>query len=122
MAVGIIIGAAFKAIVDSLVNDIISPLLGLLVNTNFNALVINVDGVSIGYGAFITAIINFLLMAFVLFLVIKAVNSMRELSGKLGNSHTEEPAPAPTTKVCPYCKSTVDIEASRCPNCTSELK
>lgn len=123
MAVGIIIGAAFKSIVDSLVNDIISPILGLVVNTDFSALVVNIGNVPIRYGSFITAIINFLIMAFVLFVIIKAVNKMRALSEKLAKTveGKEAAAPAPTTKECPYCKSTIAIGATRCPNCTSEL-
>ncbi len=124
MAVGIIIGAAFKSIVDSLVNDIISPILGLIVNTDFSALVVTIGSVPIRYGSFITSIINFLIMAFVLFIIIKAVNNMRLLSEKLvktvEGSQAEE-APAPTTKECPYCMSTIAIGATRCPNCTSEL-
>ena len=114
MAVGIIIGAAFTAIVTSLVNDIISPLIGLFVKVNFNDLVANVAGVDIKYGAFIMAIINFLIVAWVLFLVIKSLN-------KASNLKKKEEEEAPTTKVCPFCKSEIAIDATRCPNCTSEL-
>jgi len=114
MAVGIIIGAAFTAIVTSLVNDIISPLIGLFVKVNFNDLVANVAGVDIKYGAFIMAIINFLIVAWVLFLVIKSINKANDLKKK---GDEEEP----TTKVCPFCKSEIAIDATRCPNCTSEL-
>jgi len=114
MAVGIIIGAAFTAIVTSLVNDIISPLIGLFVKVNFNDLVANVAGVDIKYGAFIMAIINFLIVAWVLFLVIKSINKANDLKKK---GEEEEP----TTKVCPFCKSEIAIDATRCPNCTSEL-
>jgi len=114
MAVGIIIGAAFTAIVTSLVNDIISPLIGLFVKVDFNDLVANVAGVDIKYGAFIMAIINFLIVAWVLFLVIKSINKANDLKKK---GEEEEP----TTKVCPFCKSEIAIDATRCPNCTSEL-
>ena len=114
MAVGIIIGAAFTAIVTSLVDDIISPLIGLFVKVDFNDLVANVAGVDIKYGAFIMAIINFLIVAWVLFLVIKSLN-------KASNLKKKEEEEAPTTKVCPYCKSEIAIDATRCPNCTSEL-
>ena len=114
MAVGIIIGAAFTAIVTSLVNDIISPLIGLFVKVDFNKLVANVAGVDIKYGAFIMAIINFLIVAWVLFLVIKSLN-------KASNLRKKEEEEAPTTKVCPFCKSEIAIDATRCPNCTSEL-
>ncbi|MDO4870224.1 MAG: large conductance mechanosensitive channel protein MscL [Bacillota bacterium] len=116
MAVGIIIGAAFTAIVTSLVDDIISPLIGLFVKVDFNNLVANVMGVDIKYGAFIMAIINFLIVALVLFCMIKSVNK----AGKLAKRGEEEEE-APTTKVCPYCKSEIAIDATRCPNCTSEL-
>ena len=121
LAVGVIIGAAFKGIVDSLVGDIISPLIGLVADTNFSDLVATVGGVSIRYGAFITAIINFLLMAIVLFLIIKVISGARSIGGKLKKGETPAPA-APTEKTCPYCKSTIAIDATRCPYCTSEVK
>ena len=108
MAVGIIIGGAFTAIVNSLVDDIISPLLGLFGN-----------GVTLTYGKFITAVINFLLIALVLFCIIKAMNKASESAKKL-TGHEDKPA-APTTKICPYCKSEIPIDATRCPHCTSQL-
>lgn len=115
MAVGIIIGAAFTAIVTSLVDDIISPLIGLFVKVDFTDLAANVMGVDIRYGAFIMAIINFVIVAFVLFCIIKAMNKAAKLGKK------EEEDAAPTTKTCPFCKSEIAIDATRCPNCTSEL-
>ena len=121
LAVGVIIGAAFKGIVDSLVNDIISPLIGLVANTNFTDLAWQIGGVTLKYGAFITAIINFLLMAIVLFLIIKAIRSARDLGSKFKKGETPAPA-APTEKTCPYCKSPIAIDATRCPHCTSEVK
>ena len=121
LAVGVIIGAAFKAIVDSLVGDIISPVIGLIADTNFTDLVWQIGGVSIKYGSFITAIINFLLMAIVLFLIIKAINATRTLGGKLKRGETETPA-EPIEKTCPYCKMTIAIDATRCPHCTSEVE
>lgn len=121
LAVGVIIGAAFKTIVDSLVNDVISPLIGLVADTNFSDLVWQVGGVSIGYGAFITAILNFLIMAVVLFFIVKAFNATRALSGKLKRTETAEPEP-PKEKICPYCKMLIHAEATRCPHCTSEVK
>lgn len=121
LAVGVIIGAAFKGIVDSLVNDIISPLIGLVADTNFTDLVWQVGGVSIGYGAFITAIINFLIMALVLFLIVKAINASRTVGGKFKRG-AQEAAPAPVEKTCPYCKMTIAIDATRCPHCTSEVE
>jgi len=114
LAVGVIIGAAFQAIVTSLVDDIISPLIGLVANTDLSAMVATVGDVEIRWGAFITAIINFIIMAFVIFLIVKAINKAAEL----GKKKEEE---KPTTKECPYCKSEIAIEATRCPHCTSEL-
>lgn len=117
MAVGIIIGGAFTAIVNSLVDDIINPLIGSIFNMDFTSLVANVNGAEIRYGAFIMAIINFLLIAIVLFLIIKSINKMSKLGKK------EEPAEeeAPTTKICPFCKSEVPIDATKCCHCTSDL-
>ena len=115
MAVGIIIGGAFTSIVTSLVNDIINPVLGLFGGMNFDKLSINLLGeVTLYYGKFITAVINFLIMAFVLFLLVKAMNKMMSLGKK-----KEEPAP--TTKDCPYCFSKISVKATRCPFCTTEL-
>ncbi len=119
MAVGIMVGAAFKAIVDSLVNDIISPVLGLVLNQNFNTLTFNFWGVTVKYGSFLMAILNFLIIAFVLFLLIKGINALHSIAKKK-EEVAEEPA-APTTKVCPFCKTEINIEATRCPHCTSEL-
>ena len=118
LAVGVIIGAAFKAIVDALVNNIINPLLGLIINTDLAEAVWQITPeVAVGYGAFISAIINFFIMALVLLIMIKAVNKLTHLKKK------EEPAPAePTTKVCPFCKSEIAIDATRCPHCTSQLE
>ncbi len=118
MAVGIIIGGAFTAIVTSLVNDILMPVLSLIVGGfDFNALCIVLgegeNAATLNYGAFIAAIINFLLISFVIFLLIKAIN-------KLAARKEEAPA-APTTKECPFCKEQIAIEATRCPHCTSEL-
>ena len=118
MAVGVIIGGAFGAIITSLTDDIISPILGMFGGTNFDELVLDLGGAQLGYGKFITAVINFLIMAFVIFCLVKAVNGMMEKAKK----PEEEAAPeAPTTKVCPFCCSDINIEATRCPNCTSEL-
>ena len=115
MGVGIIIGAAFTAIVTSLVDDIISPLIGLLVKVDFNNLVATVFNVDIKYGAFIMAVINFLIVALVLFCIIKAMNKATSLSKK------EEAEEEPTTKECPFCLQEIPIKATRCPHCTSEL-
>ena len=115
MAVGIVIGAAFTAIVTSLVDDLINPIIGLLCKVNFADLQATFfDGaVTLKYGSFIMAVINFLIVALVLFCIIKAMN-------KATNLRRKEEEEAPKTKVCPFCKSEIDIEATRCPHCTSE--
>ncbi|MBQ9860286.1 MAG: large conductance mechanosensitive channel protein MscL [Clostridia bacterium] len=118
MAVGIMIGAAFKAIVDALVNNLISPLIGLIFQKDFSDLAITVGSASLQYGAFIMAVLNFFIIAVVLFSIIKLMNAMRDI-GKKKEEAAEEVAP--TTKVCPYCKSEIAIDATRCPHCTSEL-
>ena len=118
MAVGIMIGAAFKAIVDALVNNIISPLIGLIFQKDFSDLAITIGGASLQYGAFIMAVLNFFIIAAVLFTIIKLMNTMRDL-GKKKEEIVEEVAP--TTKICPFCKSEIAIDATRCPHCTSEL-
>ena len=116
MAVGVVVGSAFTAIVNSLVGDIISPLIGLFFNADFSDVVIQIGDVGIGIGSFLNAIINFLIVAFVLFVVLKAFNAL------FNKKKAEEEAPAePTTKVCPYCQSEISIKAVRCPHCTSEL-
>ncbi len=117
MAVGIIIGAAFTAIVTSLVDDIISPLIGLLVRVDFSELTASILGVELKYGAFIMAVINFLIVAFVLFMVIKSLNKARSILPLNKEEQEEEPA----IRECPYCKSEVAMEATRCPHCTSEI-
>lgn len=121
LAVGVIIGAAFKAIVDSLVGDIISPFLGMLGGLDFSAMVLDLNGVGIRYGAFITAIINFIIMALIIFLLIKGINSLSKIGKRSKDEKSSKPA-EPTTKVCPFCFSEIDIKATRCPHCTSELK
>ena len=117
LAVGVIIGAAFKAIVDSLVGDIISPLIGSIFNMDFSDLSVNINGAELMYGNFIMAVLNFFIIAIVLFCIIKAFNKAKSAVIK---PKEEEPA-AETTKVCPYCKSEIAIDATRCPHCTSEL-
>lgn len=120
MAVGVIIGGAFTAIVTSLNKDILTPLLGLIGGTDFSHLTVVLgEGETapvLTYGNFITAIINFLITALVIFLLIKLINGVTQKFSK-----KEEPA-APTTKTCPYCRSSIAIEATRCPHCTSMLE
>lgn len=116
LAIGVIIGAAFQAIINSLVNDVLSPLIGLFAQTDLSYLVLTLNDVDIKYGAFLTAVINFFIMVFVIFLLVKGMNALASL-GK----HKEEEEAAPTTKKCPYCLSEIDIQAKRCPHCTSDL-
>lgn len=119
MAVGIIIGGAFTNVVSSLVKDIINPFLGLFGGMNFDRLSWNIVGdVTLNYGSFLTTILNFLIMAFVVFLIVKVMNTV---SARFSRKKEEEDV-APTTKICPFCKSEIDMDASRCPHCTSELE
>lgn len=122
MAVGVIIGGAFTAIVTSLNKDIITPLLALLGGVDFSYLQLVMgsaeDAPVLLYGNFITAVINFLITAFVIFCLVKAINVLGE---KFTKKEESAPPAAPTTKKCPYCCSEIAIEATRCPHCTSEL-
>jgi large conductance mechanosensitive channel len=132
MAVGVVIGAAFGAIVTSLVNDILMPLLGLLLGdadfTNLFmvlregsnpapyetlALAQEAGAVTLNYGLFINAIVSFVIITFAIFLLIKGINRLQR--------EEEAPPAEPTTKECPYCFTEIAIQATRCPNCTSEL-
>ena len=117
MAVGIMIGAAFKAIVDALVANLISPLIGIIFQQDFSSLHFTINEVPFYYGALIMAIINFLIIAIVLFAIIKLMNTLHNI----GKKKVEETPAEPTTKVCPYCKSEIAIDATRCAHCTSEL-
>lgn len=120
MAVGIIIGAAFGKIVTSLVNDVVMPPIGMLLgNVDFSDLSLNLreetadaPAVAVNYGMFINNVLDFLIVAFVIFLLIKQIN-------RLKRDESIQPA---TTKNCPFCVSVIDIKARRCPNCTSELE
>ncbi len=126
LAVGVIIGGAFGRIVSSLVQDILMPPVGLMLGSvDFSNLFVNLSGgdydtlkaaqeagaVTINYGLFIGAVIEFVIVAFALFLVIKQVNRLQRPAEQ----------PAPTTKECPYCHTAIPIQATRCPNCTSQL-
>ena len=120
MAVGVIIGGAFSSIVTSLCEDIISPLLGVFGGLNFDQLAVNIGGATLAYGKFITAVINFVIMAFIVFMIIKTLNAASAKAAQL--AHKQEEEAAPTTKICPFCKSEIDLEATRCPHCTSEVQ
>lgn len=121
LAVGVIIGGAFQAIVSSLVDDIIMPIVGIILGKiDFSALAVELGDAKITYGNFITAVINFLIMAFVIFVIVKSINKVSEKAASLKKKEEEAPA-APTTKVCPYCKSEIAIDATKCPHCTSEV-
>jgi len=127
MAVGIIIGAAFGRIITSLVSDIIMPPIGLaLGKVDFSSLFLNISGApyatlaqakaanaaTINYGMFLNTVFDFIIVAFVIFLMIRQINRLKK----------PEPVAAPTTKDCPYCVSAIPLKATRCPNCTSELR
>ena len=113
LAVAVIIGGAFGKIIASLVNDVLMPLIGVILGgLNFSELSFSVGGAVVMYGAFIQAIVDFIIVAFVIFMLVRTMNNMKK----------KEPAPAaPTTKECHHCFSTVSIKATRCPNCTSQL-
>ncbi len=145
LAIGVIIGAAFQAIVSSLVNDIIMPAISLIFgDVDFSDMAYTIGDVSIRYGAFLTAVVNFLLIAFTLFLVITYMNKLNQklekakleqlaglghlnekiFKGKKSKKKVEEEktAPEPTTKICPYCLSEVHYKATKCAHCTSDLE
>jgi large conductance mechanosensitive channel len=108
----VIIGGAFGKIVSSLVDNIIMPLVGLLIGgVDFKNLAFTVGSAKVEYGLFIQNVVDFIIVAFVIFLMVRAINS------------TKKPAPAaaPTTKECPHCFTTIPLKATRCPNCTSQL-
>ncbi len=124
LAVGVIIGGAFTAIVTSLNEDILSPIIALVGGTDFSYLTVTLgSGDSapvLYYGKFITALINFFITSLVIFLIIKGLNgASKKIAAKFKKEKEEEEAK--TEKECPYCKTKINIEATRCPNCTSEL-
>ena len=146
LAIGVIIGGAFQKIVTSLVEDIIMPAISMITGKiDYSDLAFTVGEVSITYGNFITAVIDFLIVAFVLFLIVKNMNNLNKkleqaklnelaniggINEKIMNNKLfknkkkkkEEPAPEPTTKICPFCVSEISIKATRCPHCTSILE
>lgn len=124
MAVGVIVGGAFTSIVTSLNKDILTPILGIFGGIDFSHLSVALgEGEAapvLAYGNFITAVLNFLITAFVIFLLVKAINVINDRLTK--KEEPKEESAAPTTKTCPYCKSTIAIDATRCPHCTSTLE
>lgn len=113
LAVGVIIGGAFGNIVSSLVLDILTPIIGLVMGgIDFSGLTFTVGSATITYGLFINNIIDFLVIAFVIFMIVKVANSTKK----------PQPTTETTTKECPHCFSSISIKATRCPNCTSEIK
>lgn len=115
LAVGVIIGGAFSSIVTSLTDNIINPLINCIGGAEIQGKIHLIGENYIDYGAFISAIINFIIMAFIIFCIVKAVNKAMSIGKK------EEPAAAPTTKICPYCKSEIPIDAVKCCHCTSDI-
>ena len=134
MAVGVIIATAFGAITTALINNVLMPVIGLLFGgidlanwditlkeASVNAATGEVkEAVVLGIGTFISAVINFVLIAFIVFLIVKAFNKAAERAKK--KKAAEEKPAEPTTKICPFCQSEISIKATRCPHCTSELK
>ena len=122
MAVGVIVGGAFTSIVTSLNQDILTPILGIFGGTDFSNLKVTLgsgeNAPVLCYGNFITAVINFLITAFVIFVLVKVIN---KIGDKLIKKEEEAPA-EPATKMCPYCRSEIAKEATRCPHCTSNLE
>lgn len=119
LAVGVIIGGAFSAIVTSLTDNIINPLINCIGGAEIEGKIHLIGENYIDYGAFLSSIINFIIMALIIFCMVKAVNKLMELGKKL---HDDEKIPAaPTTKICPFCKSEIPIDAVKCCHCTSDL-
>ena len=132
MAIGVIIGGAFQKIVTSLVNDIIMPAIAIFTGkVNFNDLVITVGNSTIKYGSFITTIVDFLIIAFSIFIAIRTFNKLNEktkenlqkiMNKEIEEAIEEEKVEEPTTKECPYCYSEINIKATKCPHCTADIE
>ena len=111
LAVAVIIGGAFGKIITSLVNDVLMPLIGLVLGgVNFSEVSITVGAAVVKWGAFVQSIMDFIIIAFVIFMLVRAMNRLKR----------DEPV-TPTTKECPHCFTTIPLKAARCPNCTSQL-
>lgn len=135
LAVGVVIGGAFQSIINSLVSDIIMPAVSIFTGkVDFSDMIFTVGGVSIKYGNFITAVVNFLIIAFSIFLAVKYLNKLnkkmenikfgriQKLSSKFKENKKEDAICVPTVKICPYCFSEINYKATRCPHCTSQLE
>ena len=128
MAIGVIIGGAFQKIVTSLVNDIIMPTVAIFTGkVTFDDLVLTVGNSSIKYGSFITTIVDFLIIAFSIFIAIRTFSKLNEKAKEnvqklTGKDSSPEEIPEPTTKICPFCYSEIDIKSTRCAHCTSMLE
>ena len=141
MAVGVVIGGAFQKIISSLVEDVITPTISIFTGkADFTELTWNINGAVIKYGNFLTAILDFLIIALSIFLALKVINTFNERAELLAKGglnkitdakllkklnklkKNDEPVPEPTVKECPYCFSEINIKATRCPHCTAELE
>ena len=124
MAIGVIIGSALKDVVTSLVENIFNPIIGIFTgHIDFSKLAVDLgDELTIKYGAFITALINFIILAFVVFVIVRIINKFNDKLKEISHYKNGEPEEAPTTKICPYCQSEISIKAVRCPHCTSKLE
>lgn len=133
MAVGIIIGAAFKDLVTSLVNNLVTPVISMFTGKiDFSSMFLSLNGshydtltaaqeanaAVLTYGQFITDVINFLIMAFIVFMIVREINALK----KIGKKPAVEAPAEPTEKECPYCRTKISIHATRCPHCTSQLE
>ena len=116
LAVGVIIGGAFSAIVTSFIDNIINPLISCIGGKDVQGKIHLIGDNYIDYGAFISAIINFIIMAFIIFLLVKAVNKAMSMGKK-----KEEEVEEVVTKICPFCKSEIAIDAVKCPHCISDI-
>ena len=125
LAVGVIVGAAFQGVVASLTDNILSPIIGLFIGQNFDSLALDFLGVSIRYGAFVTSVIHFFILAFVVFAMVKTMNRIDALTSRNGAAQAppaEAPVEEPTQRPCPYCLTEIPLAATRCPACTSILE
>ncbi len=119
LAVGVIIGGAFKGIVDALIENLINPLIACVGGDNISGftyqLISGNDATVLNFGKFLSAIVNFIVIAFVIFLIVKSANKAKAIANRNKEEEEEE-----TTKICPFCKSEIDIEATKCPHCTAD--